>query len=645
MNREGNVASLDELLAHAGWARRLAVGLAGDAAAAEDAVQDTWIAAWQARPSGDQPLARWIGAVVKRRLLRSRLADQRRRRRDAEAAAALPAVPTPDELAGRVKAQRLLAELVQGLDEPYRQAVLLRYYEELSAAEIGRRLGVPAGTIRWRLKVGLDRLRAELARRRGGDREVWLPALSPLLPEGRMQAPSAMRAPGRASRLLLAASLGAVGMATLGLGLARLREGRPPTSSPPAPALPAARLAVADAGAAGERQAPATLSACLVEVTRLREQVAVAENEALWSVLPPRLFERGEANPQAEAQLAPALARMFAGDAGAALSRRLECRSWACRLTVLDDQPRRAGRWQALLQNDREIGFASPRVRHCGLRSGGKVRDPASGAIVVRFLVYFTLADPSGRPMTYRPPAGGPGRRGKLPLVARPAEPLPPTLGPCRAEALALGARLASALADVEENLDPLERFAKAAPDPGLSAEITAEMRRVLATSDPAYRAECRADVCQFRGPEPAHVWRRTLSREEGLGWRLGGMQSELYSPLWFATVKSDAELESGRWLQAKLDELAGTARERCAREHPQAAGKLDVRLAISLLGQGSAAGTTQELSAEYGHELAATPVGACVAAALERALATTQAPATAVAAQAHRVLSFPAGP
>ena len=44
------------------------------------------------------------------------------------------------------------------LDEPYRTVILLRFYEGLSSAEISRREGIPAGTIRWRLKQGLKEL-------------------------------------------------------------------------------------------------------------------------------------------------------------------------------------------------------------------------------------------------------------------------------------------------------------------------------------------------------------------------------------------------------------------------------------------------------------------------------------------------------
>src|SRR6185436_19146404 len=54
-------------------------------------------------------------------------------------------------------------------------------------SEIARRQEVPAGTVRWRLKTGLDRVRAELDRRYAAPR--WRGLLVPLAPRGRGPVP------------------------------------------------------------------------------------------------------------------------------------------------------------------------------------------------------------------------------------------------------------------------------------------------------------------------------------------------------------------------------------------------------------------------------------------------------------------------
>ena len=66
-----------------------------------------------------------------------------------------------------------------GLPEPLRTTVLLRYFEERSSSEIARRMGVPAGTVRWRLKKAIERLRADLDQRFAGNRRTWAIALAP----------------------------------------------------------------------------------------------------------------------------------------------------------------------------------------------------------------------------------------------------------------------------------------------------------------------------------------------------------------------------------------------------------------------------------------------------------------------------------
>src|SRR5262249_34848007 len=77
--------------------------------------------------------------------------------------------------------ERLTSALV-ALEEPFRTVVVRRYLDDESAADIARSLGVPAGTVRWRLKTGLERLRAELDAKT--PRRQWVPLLAPALSRG-----------------------------------------------------------------------------------------------------------------------------------------------------------------------------------------------------------------------------------------------------------------------------------------------------------------------------------------------------------------------------------------------------------------------------------------------------------------------------
>jgi hypothetical protein len=72
-----------------------------------------------------------------------------------------------------LQSERLLARLVSELEEPYRQTVLLPLPRGIERGGDSRGVaGIPAGTVRWRLKTGLDRLRAALDAEHAGDRRA-----------------------------------------------------------------------------------------------------------------------------------------------------------------------------------------------------------------------------------------------------------------------------------------------------------------------------------------------------------------------------------------------------------------------------------------------------------------------------------------
>jgi RNA polymerase sigma factor (sigma-70 family) len=168
---------LGQLMAEMAWLRRLARALlrADDA---DDVAHDAWLVAAERQAPDDRPLRPWLGRVVLNLVRMQARARKRREAREAAGAELAEAAPRPDELVQRVELQRLVAGEVLQLAEPYRSTVLLHYFEELSCAEIARRLALPEGTVRRRLKVALDELRARIAakeRRSGG-----LAVLAPL---------------------------------------------------------------------------------------------------------------------------------------------------------------------------------------------------------------------------------------------------------------------------------------------------------------------------------------------------------------------------------------------------------------------------------------------------------------------------------
>ena len=171
--------SAEEALEHTEWVSRLARALVNEPEGAADLAQDAWEAALGGDEKPRSEFRAWMTGVLRNlSSMRARTTARRLRR---EAAADLPdAELAPDELIARLETQQLIAKLVVALDEPVRLVLFLRYYEGLSATEIGERLGTPPGTVRWRLKTGVDELRLQLDQSFNGDRQQWMGLVLPL---------------------------------------------------------------------------------------------------------------------------------------------------------------------------------------------------------------------------------------------------------------------------------------------------------------------------------------------------------------------------------------------------------------------------------------------------------------------------------
>ena len=117
------------------------------------------------------------------------------------------------------------------LEEPYRTTVMLRYFGDLSSAEIARRQGIPEGTVRSRLKRALDRLRRDLDERHRG-REVWGGAVVRLLaPEGALIGGASIAEGVLAMKMILSGAAAAAVIAVGVVGVWQLTT-RPDPASP-----------------------------------------------------------------------------------------------------------------------------------------------------------------------------------------------------------------------------------------------------------------------------------------------------------------------------------------------------------------------------------------------------------------------------
>jgi RNA polymerase sigma factor (sigma-70 family) len=154
---------------HGPMVRRACRRLLGDAHAAEDAFQATFLVLAR-RAAAVRPraaLAGWLYGVARRVALKARAGDARRSRRERPAAFPPGADPGPDPLA-RLSAREVLDALdeeIQRLREVYRLPVVLCCLEGLSHEEAAGRLGWTVGSVRGRLQRGRSQLQHRLVKR------------------------------------------------------------------------------------------------------------------------------------------------------------------------------------------------------------------------------------------------------------------------------------------------------------------------------------------------------------------------------------------------------------------------------------------------------------------------------------------------
>ncbi|WP_380171130.1 sigma-70 family RNA polymerase sigma factor [Kineococcus sp. DHX-1] len=156
--------------AHGAELYRFALRGLGDAAAAQDVVQETFLRAWRAADRYDPALASlrvWLFAIARNTLLDHVRAAGARPWQGALVAdvtdlsdgtpGAVGGDPGEDVLRGWV-----VEEALRRLSPEHRTAVVETYLRDRPPAEVAAELGVPVGTVRSRVFYGLKALRVAM---------------------------------------------------------------------------------------------------------------------------------------------------------------------------------------------------------------------------------------------------------------------------------------------------------------------------------------------------------------------------------------------------------------------------------------------------------------------------------------------------
>jgi len=163
--REGDTTAFDELVrAYMRQVFQVAYRVVGHREDAEDLVQDCFIAAYQYLDSFDEarPFGPWITRIVLNR--GANLRRSRARRAMEPETDAVSTAPSALDEATRTEAREKLAEVLAGLNERQRVIVTMFDVDGMTSAEIGERLELAPGTVRWHLHEARRVLRAALGR-------------------------------------------------------------------------------------------------------------------------------------------------------------------------------------------------------------------------------------------------------------------------------------------------------------------------------------------------------------------------------------------------------------------------------------------------------------------------------------------------
>ena len=154
---------------HGGPAFSLAYRIVGTRSAAEDATQDAFLAIWRSRVryQRDRGSVRsWILGIVHNRTIDALRRNQvhAKRRADAEGIEEREASSELTDVAAiRRDEQRKVRAAIETLPEPQVRVIELAYFGGFTHNQIAEMLNEPVGTVKGRMRLGLDKLRRELA--------------------------------------------------------------------------------------------------------------------------------------------------------------------------------------------------------------------------------------------------------------------------------------------------------------------------------------------------------------------------------------------------------------------------------------------------------------------------------------------------
>ena len=138
---------------------------------AEDVAQDVFLRAFRRIGGfrGEASVKTWLLAIAWRQALSHRRSIAARLRRfiapdDERARSAVRLAGSQDQALADVELRRAMARVVRALPAKYREALMLFATGDHTFDEMSQALGVPAGTLKWRVSEARKRVKQKLER-------------------------------------------------------------------------------------------------------------------------------------------------------------------------------------------------------------------------------------------------------------------------------------------------------------------------------------------------------------------------------------------------------------------------------------------------------------------------------------------------
>lgn len=145
----------------------VAYAISRDTTRAEDIVQEAFVSLWRGRARYDTArgsVAAWVMDIVKKRALDSLRHNGRHDHRRADSEHIDEQIAASNDVettAVECDEAARLRSAVSRLPEAQRHVIALAYFGELSTTEIAAKLSLAHGTVKSRMRLGLNKLRAD----------------------------------------------------------------------------------------------------------------------------------------------------------------------------------------------------------------------------------------------------------------------------------------------------------------------------------------------------------------------------------------------------------------------------------------------------------------------------------------------------